>query len=145
MEKEKYRVDGKGYFALAFDEKEDGYGLTFITTDHFCDRPLVVGSPASHFMFGKDFLSLIKSKPLSVSADEIEVYGIYTDHYETNLSLNIIEGDEAFSFGGTDYFGIDEKMFLELCEENEVVVRYAYCRDMFCSVSEEEDVWKSTV
>lgn len=130
MNKEKYRVDGAGYFALTFDEKEDEYGLTFIATDLFGDEPSMAGNPESHFMFGKDFLNLIKKKPLSVLVDEIEVYEIYVDHYETNLSLNIIEGSEAFSFGGTDYFGIDERMFLELCEENEVVVEYAYEKDL---------------
>lgn len=130
MNKEKYRVDGAGYFALTFDEKEDEYGLTFIATDYFGDEPSMAGNPESHFMFGKDFLNLIKKKPLSVLVDEIEVYEIYVDHYETNLSLNIIEGSEAFSFGGTDYFGIDERMFLELCEENEVVVEYAYEKDL---------------
>lgn len=130
MEKEKYRVDGKGYFALTFDEKEDEYGLTFIATDHFGDEPSMAGEPESHFMSGKDFPNLIKKKPLSVSQDEIDVYNIYIDHYETNLSLNIIEGSEAFSFGGTQYFGVDERMFLELCEENEVVVEYAYEKDL---------------
>ena len=137
MEKEKYRVDGRGYFTLTFDEKEDEYGIAFIGTDHFGDEPFMAGSPTSHFMLGKDFLALIKSKPLSVSQDEIDVYEIYADHYETNLSLNIIEGSEAFSFGDTNHFGTDEKMFLELCEEYEVVVRYAYCRDIFHSVLEE--------
>ena len=130
MNKEKYRVDGAGYFALAFDEKEDEYGLTFIATDHFGDEPQIAGGSESHFMFGKDFLNLIKKKPLSVSVNEIDMYNIYIVHYETNLSLNIIEGGEAFSFGGTDYFGIDERMFLELCEENEVVVEYAYEKDL---------------
>jgi hypothetical protein len=130
MEKEKYRVDGKGYFVLVFDEQEGGYVLTFIATDHFGDEPSMEGSPESHFMFGKDFLNLIKKKPLSVSQDEIIVYNIYVDHYETNLSLNIIESGEAFLFGGTDYFGVDENMFLELCEENEVVVEYTYEKDL---------------
>ncbi len=130
MKKEKYRVDGAGYFALTFDEKEDEYSLTFITTDHFGDESFMAGKIASHFMFGKDFLNLIKKKPLSVSQNEINVYEIYVDHYKTNLSLNVIEGGEAFSFGYTGCFVIDEKMFLELCEENEVVVQYAYRKNL---------------
>ena len=41
------------------------------------------------------------------------------------------EDDEAFPFGCDRAFVIDEKMFLEFCEEDEVVVEYGYLKDIF--------------